>query len=506
MGERCPALRVTDRSAMRWRSYAAFLIAVAASTITSAACSSTADSPEDFDIVILNGRVMDPESGLDELRNVGVRDGTIQFIGQQAIRGTTTIDATGLVVAPGFIDLHAHGQDDENYRIRVQDGVTSGLELELGSADVAGWYAERQGSALINYGVSAGHVPVRMRAMGDAGVRLPIGPAATSPATEEQRQSIKQQIRRGLDDGAVAVGLSLQNTPAASFAEVLDLFQAASDAGVAVHVHLRHMGSLEPSNSLLALNEALNASAQTGAPLHVAHVHSSGLGATHDLLARIDAARAQRVDVTTEVYPYTAGQTSLESALFSGDWQTRLGVGYGDVQWAATGERLTQESFARYRQQGGLAIIHMIPETALQAALESPFTIIASDGLIQAGAGHPRAAGTYARVLGRYVRDEQILTLMEALRRMTILPALRLEAAVPAMARKGRLTQGADADIVVFDPERVIDRATYDNPTAPPDGILHVLVNGSLVVHDDELREGAAPGRPLRREPLPSQQ
>jgi dihydroorotase len=204
--------------------------------------------------------------------------------------------------------------------------------------------------------------------------------------------------------------------------------------------------------------------------------------------------------VTTELYPYTAASTYLQSALFEPGWQDRFGIGFKDVQWAATGERLTEETFARYRARGGFVVIHMIPEEALRAALTHPDVMVGSDGVpLTNGGGHPRGVGTYARVLGRYVREEKLLDLMTALRKITLMPAARLEPFVPAMRRKGRIAVGMDADLTVFDPARIIDHATYENPAQFSTGIRHVIVNGTFVVRDEQLVANVAPGRPIRR-------
>lgn len=216
----------------------------------------------------------------------------------------------------------------------------------------------------------------------------------------------------------------------------------------------------------------------------------------------IDAAKARGLDVTTEVYPYPAGSTLLQSAIFDPGWQDRLGITYGDLQWPATNERLTEATFAKYRHEGGWVVIHMIPEATVTALVAHPGIMIASDGVpIINGRGHPRGVGTYARVLGRFVREQKALSLMAALKKMSYLPAERLRGAVPAMAAKGRIKVGADADITVFDPEQVLDRATFDNPAQASAGIPHVLVNGVFVVRDGKLVDGVLPGRPVRRVP-----
>ena len=190
--------------------------------------------------------------------------------------------------------------------------------------------------------------------------------------------------------------------------------------------------------------------------------------------------------------------TLIESALFDVGWQGVLGIDYRDLQWAATGERLTSESFERYRRSGGWVIIHLLTENLVQAAATSPLTMLATDGYLQDGKGHPRTAGTFSRILGRYVREARILTWMDALRKMTLMPALRLERRAPMMENRGRIRVGASADITVFDPERVIDRSTYRAPAAYSEGIEYVLIGGVPVVERCQLREGVAPGQPIR--------
>jgi len=451
-----------------------------------------------YDIVLANGRVMDPESGLNAIRNVGIRGRSIAAISERPMQGRTTIDAKGLVIAPGFIDLHSHGQDDENYRYKARDGVTTALELEVGVSPVTPWYAAREGKSLINFGATAGHIPARMAVMHDTGGLLPHDEAAHRIATPEEKHATEDLIRRGLDEKALGIGLGIAYVPTATHPEILDVIRIAAERKVVVFVHMRSPGAIEPGSVTESLQEMIADAAITGASIHAVHITSMANGQTGLMLEMIAGARKRGIDITTEAYPYTAGETRLDSAIFDGNWQQQLGITYKDLQWVSTGERLTAATFAKYRQDGGFVILHSIPEEAARQSMANPDVIVASDGMIFNGTGHPRGAGTYARVLGHYARDEKALTLMSALRKMTILPAQRLESVSLQMGLKGRIKVGADADITVFDPARVIDKATFEKPDQYSEGIQFVLVNGVLVVREGNIVEGVKPGVGIR--------
>ena len=440
----------------------------------------------DYDTVIQGGRVMDPESGLDSVVNIGILEGQVRAISGDNLDGSRVIDATGLIVAPGFVDLHRHGQSERAYRLQVQDGVTTGLELEIGTPNAATWYAEREGGQLVNYGVSIGPIGVRARAMGDS-VLGSGGITARQQSSPDQISETEQLIREGLAQGAIGVGFGTAYTPGATMDEIEHMFSVAADLGVTAFVHMR--GGLE------GLDSTLTAANNAAASLHIVHANSSGGGNILEFLEMIQMAQDEGRDVTTEAYPYGASQTGIQSALFD-DWESWDDERFERHQWVRTGERLNRETFSKYREEGGSVIIHGRTEEMTLAAVTSPLTIVASDG----GTGHPRGAGTFARILGRYVREQGALELMDALARMTILPTLRLEEFVPAMKTKGRIRIGSDADITIFDPETVIDRATYLEGSLTSDGIEYVLVNGIPVVYEGEIAEGVRPGKAIKAE------
>jgi N-acyl-D-aspartate/D-glutamate deacylase len=446
---------------------------------------------QQYDVVLANGRVVEPATNLDAVRFVGIRSGKIAAISATPLTGREVVDVKGLVVSPGFIDLHQHRINPENNAFKARDGVTTSLEMEVGAWPIVPWYAEREGHSLINFGATVGHIPALMAELHDSGTFLPRDAAATRVPSDSEHREMLGLLRRGLRDGALGIGMGIAYVKETR-AQILDVFRLAAESKVPMYVHMRNSGPVEPG-AIDSLQEVLADAAATGASLHIVHITSTCLREAPVCLQMIEGARKRGLDVTTEAYPYTAGMTDLSSAIFEEGWQQRQGgIGFSDLQWAATGERLTAESFARYRKQGGMVAIHAIPEEVVRTAMASPLVMIASDGILDEGKGHPRAAGTFARVLGRYVREQHALSLMEALRKMTVMPADRL-----GLKSKGRLAVGADADIAVFDPARVTDHATFDSPAQYSEGIPYVLVNGVFVVKEGKT-QAVTPGRGVK--------
>lgn len=439
-----------------------------------------------YDIVLQHGRVMDPESGLDAVRNVGVAGGKIAAISEKTLRGKVQLDASGLVIAPGFIDLHQHGQTPEAYGYKAMDGVTTALELEVGVSPVSDWYTAREGKSIINFGASSGHIPARMAVMKDTGDFLPRDAAMNRVATPAEQKAIESVVQKGLDEGALGLGMGITYTPTATPDEILNLFYLAAKFKRPIFVHMR------AGNVIASLQEVIADSAASGAPLHVVHINSAATSKTAEALRMIEGARLRGLDVTTEAYPYVASATRIESAAFS-DWEHQPPAYFATLLWPPTGERLTRESFIRYRQQGGTVVRFGNTEDMVRLTVASPYVMVASDGSLD----HPRGQGTFSRILGSYVREQKILTLMDAIRKSSLLPARRLEAMSPQMRLKGRLKPGADADLAVFDPATVIDKSTYENPRQYSEGFRYVLVGGVFVVRDGKLQSGVYPGQAI---------
>jgi N-acyl-D-aspartate/D-glutamate deacylase len=471
---------------------------------------SNTHAAETYDVVIIGGRVIDPESGLDAIRNIGIRGEVIAAITDVSIKGDIEVNANGLVVTPGFIDLHAHGQSARSNEFQAMDGVTTALELEGGVPDMPLFLAMRQGNAVINYGASISHLALRTMAMpehADAVTEaleklrkadnanmtsldlLVLGAAGSYSALDPVRYpELWRLMGQGLNNGALGVGMPHQYYPGVTYDEIFRVFQFAAAHEVPIYTHVRSMG-------VAAMQEVIANATATGAPLHIVHMNSSSLGDYQTNLDLILGAQERGLDVTTEAYPYTAASTAIESAIFDEGWQEKLGITYKDVQWQDTGERLTEATFEQYREQGGIVIIHIMKPEWIKAQLADPRVMVASDGMPYAPGAHPRSAGTFSRFIGRYVRDMELMSLTSGLAKISLQPALRLEKVSPQMKRKGRLQIGSDADIAVFDYGSIIDTADFESDLSYSKGMKYVLVNGEFVVWDAELVEGARPGR-----------
>jgi len=440
---------------------------------------------------------MDPESGSDRVANVGIRGGTVMTVTDAPLTGKRVIEARGRVVAPGFIDILSGGFSREGSRYKVTDGVTSILLMHGGPVKVGAWYDSLAKVGLyVHYGTTVGH----------GQLRLTVGITdREKAATKEQLAEMLGMARQAIREGAVGIGFGVQYVPGASEEEVLALFRLGAQLGVPAHLHTRFLGPQPPENSVKGIQEVIADAAATGVSAQVVHLNSVSVvqGGVQTALELIEGARSRGIDVMADAYPWEAGSTGLESAVFDPGWQQRMSITYSDIELVRNGERLTESTFKQYREDGRPdgVVIHFVTKGANVAALTHPLVMVGSDGGIQDGRGHPRGAGTYAKFLREYVREGRNLTLMEALRKMTLMPAERLVKAAPVMRRKGRLSAGADADVVVFDPARVRERATYAEPAQYSEGFDYVLVGGVVVVDRGKLVDEATAGRAIRGAP-----
>jgi len=491
----------------------------------------------DFDVAILNGRVMDPETGYDATANVGVKDGRIAVITNEAIEGRQTIDATGHIVAPGFIDLHAHGQNIGDYRMQAMQGVTTMLELESGVLPISDWYAAQAAKRLpLNYGAASAWTYARIatftgsepeataeyfqEAQGRSDWKMEI-------ATPEQQAEILRLVEQGLDEGALGIGINAGYAPGYGQKEYFALAELAAERDVATFTHVRYASNLEPQSSFEAVKELIGNAAITGAHMHLCHVNSTALKDIDSILPLIDDAKERGINLTVGAYPWGAASTVVGAAMFSGDgWRERMGATAENFQLGT--ERMTEAQLADYQQNspGTFIVWHFLDESdaddlaMLDESVLHPDVLIESDemfwmfmddqGQVENYEGeawplpaetfsHPRSNGTFAKVLRSYVRERGLLTMQEALRKMTLMPAQTLEDFVPQMKKKGRMQVGMDADIVVFDPETISDVGTYQEPNQPAVGVQTLLVNGEQVVAQGELIVDADPGQPIRR-------
>lgn len=486
-----------------------------------------------YDLVLANGRVIDPETGLDGVRSVGVRNGRIQAISRTPLRGRTVIDARGLVVAPGFIDLHSHSHDLAGARMQAFDGVTTALELEAGTLPVAATYARmaREGRP-INYGFSASWLFARIaekEGMEPTGAISYFQEAQQRKnwqhtlASSDEIARILVRVQRGLDEGALGIGILAGYAPGHGRKEAFAVAQLAARAGVPTFTHVRFNSVIEPQSSFEAVAEIVSLAAATGAQMHIHHLNSTSARDIPRIAELLRGAQQRGLHITTEAYPYGAGSTVVGAELFRGNWRERMGGAVAsDIELAGVPYNDSTLAEAQSKTPGTWIIAHFLrpdrnpaDQDYLDQSVLFPNGAIASDAMPWTSKGqpitgdvwplpddafaHPRSAGTFTRFLRDYVRERRKVTLADGLRRMTLIPARILEQSVPQLKRKGRVQVGADADLVVFDAALVAERGTFTRPNQTATGMRHVIVNGTPVIRDGMLIRDATPGRPIRR-------
>jgi len=495
------------------------------------------------DIVLRGGRVIDPETGLDDVRDVAISGRQITQVGNGLLPAAADLDVSGQVVTAGFVDLHSHTNEIPGLRLRVLDGVTTALELEAGAVpvDLAYRHAAAEGRP-VNYGFATSWALARLEAV--AGIEVTgnldflgnvASPAFQQAASPGQLRAILDRLSEDLSAGAIGIGLLLGYSPGTDPAEYLRVAALAAEAGVATYTHARDLIEQVPDTLIDGAEEIVRAAGQTGAHMHYCHINSTSLRYIDRVLDLVGRAQAAGSRVTTEAYPYGSGMTGIGAAFLAPDRLPERGLTPPDLTYAPTGERVASPERLhelRTADPAGLAIIRLLDESdpadraVLLRSLTFPDAVVASDAMPLTWPGpvpdpmawplppgavtHPRTVGTYARALrmlasnpesGGPVGECGSLGLTETLRRSSLLPAQLLEDHVPAMRRKGRLQAGCDADIVIFDPAVIADRASYADSTAVSAGITHVLVNGTFVVRDSDLVTTALPGRPVRAQP-----
>jgi len=506
-----------------------FYLIIALNIVPAPAQTSTDD--DYYDVVINDGRVIDPESQLNAIRNIGITKGKIVKITEKPIKGKKIINAKNMVVAPGFIDLHAHGQTVIADRMQAFDGVTTALELESGILPIGEWYAiQEKSDRVLNYGASAAWTFARIAEFENLEAEADLlwfqkafsyQDWVNNAADPSQIKRIVDQIENGIKEGALGIGINAGYSPGGGFKELMAVHNLAAKYNVPTYTHISGDFPNDPNSAAESIGQIVAFSTVTGSQSHICHINSSSLRDISTTKKMIMAAQEKGLPITVEAYTYGASSTTIGAALFNPVARKEKNITASQIE--LNGQPLTEEQFKRTREEtpGAIVVFKFLDmpeeEPILDESVLFPGGVIASDAMpwadkisglpvnenewpiSQNAFAHPRSSGTFTRLLAHWVRERQALSLSEAIAKSSLYPAQVLEKSVPQMRYKGRLQEGMDADIIIFDPDTVQDKATFTEPAQTSQGMQFVVVNGELVIKNGSLVIEARPGKAIRR-------
>lgn len=438
-----------------------------------------------LDKLIINGRYPDFDAGELKKANIGWKDGRIEYIGSELAEAEEVIDATGKIVSPGFIDIHMH---EENFAKEGKGYVISKLMLRMGVTTAVGGNCGVQYQPISEFRAiidELGGCPVNyIMLAGYNRKRTDMGIGRYEHPSQKQMDELARLMKQELADGAYGISFGIEYDPGISFDELLNAVRAAEDPRLLISAHYR--GETK-KDDLFPIEEMIRLANDIPQKFQISHLSScSATGSMKEALDCINEAMEKNPRLNYDTYPYNAFSTEIGSAVFEDGCLQAWGKSYSDI--LLTDEpyknvRCTEQIFAEAREKypNMLAVAFVMNEDEIAAAIANKNGMIASDAILNNGSGHPRAAGTFPRILGKYVRRENCLTLMEALRKMSVEPADRLE-----LHSKGRIELGCDADITIFDPQTVEDRADFSQLEAP-EGIEWVFVGGNTALKDGKI-------------------
>jgi len=484
-----------------------------------------------YDYVIKGGTVIDPETSFNAVRNVGIIKDKIAIITKDNIQGIRVFDAKGLIVAPGFIDLHAHGQNTVADRMQAFDGVTTSLELESGVLPIADWYNQQKtANRVLNYGASAGWTSARIAEMEGMAPKADLkwlqqsfsySKWVNEPANEKQVQKILDHLERGIKEGSIGIGINAGYAPGGGYKELLQVHILAGKYKVPTFTHISGDFPDDPNSAVESVGDIISFSTIANSQDHICHLNSSSLKDVNTTRSMILEAQKKGLDITTESYTYGASSTTIGAALFTPEAIRRKDIHYESLM--RNGVNFNEQTFLKTRKDspGEVIVFNFLQlpkeEPLLDESVLFPGGAIASDAmpwintktndltdsnkwpLTKEDYAHPRSAGTYTRLLSHWVRERKAISLSEAIRKASLIPAQILEKSISQMRNKGRLQVGMDADIIVFDLNTVQDKATFTEPYHPSEGMKYVFVNGVSVIEKGQLNLDKKPGKPIRR-------